>query len=126
MMLPVIPQILNGKGESFIGIPNKQSRLFLRTIGMNRISMAEPVRVIVTDNRLPITRILNLQLDSKLDNAPSATLVGTAEPNLIDQKINGPLASLEIRISHSGDSQLVRITPSEARAEYLAAFEAAR
>ena len=70
---------------------------------MNRIPMAKPVGVIVPDYRYPITRIPHLQLNSELENAFSAALVGAAKPDFIRQQIKAPCSAPDIGINHRDD-----------------------
>ena len=54
MCLPMDAQVVNGEGEGRVHVADKNAGFVLRAVRMNRVAVAEAVRVVVANDSNPL------------------------------------------------------------------------
>ena len=99
MCLPMDAQVVNGEGEGRVHVADKNAGFVLRAVRMNRVAVAEAVRVVVANDSNPLIPDTNFQLSRKTFNGLTTANVRATKAPLVD-----PLDSRCPRRSHHCDS----------------------
>jgi hypothetical protein len=79
MPSPVSTQIVDGTGKGEVRITIVYGTLFLCSIGVNRVAMAEPVGIVLPHYWPPLARVEDFKLNSESNNSSSTPEVPAAK-----------------------------------------------
>ena len=104
MGFPVRLNFVNGSGEGFVWITDKNRSLILPAIWMKIVPMTEAMCIVKADDGLPYFLIMNFQLHSEFQNTSGVTLIPTADARLLGQEFVYPLALDQAGVGHRNSS----------------------